>query len=217
MSIDDYQKIFHEIKNNVTFISSSLQFVEKKHPHIKNYSSWTDAMEEVDVLKKMLIELSSARLTDNANLTLISVNDFLADFSHSCKSIFNEPIYHYRIDCDENLADFCIDISRLKRALFNLIKNAFEAMNNQGEVKIHIYQKDTDIVFDVIDTGGGIAPEYLEKIFTPFETTKETGTGLGLLITKQIVNCHNGHITIDSRLGDGCTFSVHIPIHVRKN
>lgn len=211
MTIEDYQKIFHEIKNNIAFISSSLQFVEKRHPRIKEYSSWNDAMDEVASLKKMLVDLSSARLTDKANIISISVENFLTDLAHSCHSIFNETECIYSISHEENLPEFLADTSRLKRAMLNLIKNAFEAMNEQGEVKIHAYKKDGYIVFDIIDTGGGIEPAYLEKIFTPFETTKENGTGLGLIITKHIIHSHNGHITIDSRLGDGCTFSVYIP------
>ncbi|MBO5373519.1 MAG: GHKL domain-containing protein [Lachnospiraceae bacterium] len=211
MTVEDYQQIFHEIKNNITFISSSLQFVEKKHPKVKDYSSWHDAMEEVNALKKMLVDLSSARLCDTINFQQISVQDFLNDLCHSCKNIFESPDFSYEIQCENTLPDILIDTTRLKRAFSNLLKNAYEAMEEQGIVTIRAYSKENFVVFEIIDTGGGIEPEYLSKIFTPFETTKENGTGLGLLITKQIVHAHNGQITIDSRPGDGSTFSVLIP------
>lgn len=211
MTIEDYQKIFHEIKNNITFISSSLQFVEKKHPKVKDYSSWNDAMEEVNALKKMLVDLSSARLSDTIKFQPISVQNFLHELCHSCKNIFESPDFSYELQCEDNLPDILVDTPRLKRAFSNLLKNAYEAMEEKGTVIIHAYTKDTFVVFDIIDTGGGIEPEYLSKIFTPFETTKNTGTGLGLVITKQLIHAHNGHITIDSRPQDGCTFSVFIP------
>lgn len=211
MTNEDYQKIFHEIKNNITFICSSLQIVEKKHPKVTNYSSWNDAMDEVNALKKMLIELSSARLTDTVNFQQISVQDFLNELSHSCKNIFDSPDFSYEIQCENALPDILADIPRLKRAFSNLLKNAYEAMDAQGTVHIHAYVADNSVVFDIIDTGGGIDPEYLPKIFTALETTKENGTGLGLMITKQIIHAHNGDISIDSRPQDGCTFTVSLP------
>ncbi len=211
MTNEDYQKIFHEIKNNITFICSSLQLVEKRHPKVKDYSSWKDAMDEVDSLKKLLIELSSARLTDTVNFQQMSAQVFLDELSHSCKNIFDSPDFHYEIQCDKSLPDILVDIPRLKRAFSNLLKNAYEAMDAQGTVHIHAHAKDDFVVFDIIDTGGGIDPEYLPKIFTALETTKSNGTGLGLMITRQIIHAHNGHISIDSRPQDGCTFSVFLP------
>ena len=79
MTIEDYQKIFHEIKNNITFISSSLQLVEKEHPEIKIFPYWNDSMREVRSLKNMLIELSSARLCNDLNLKKLSPERFFPE------------------------------------------------------------------------------------------------------------------------------------------
>ena len=73
MTNEDYQKIFHEIKNNITFISSSLQLIEKGHPEIKTFPYWNDSMQEVEALKNMLVELSSARLCNDLTLQKISL------------------------------------------------------------------------------------------------------------------------------------------------
>lgn len=211
MTNQDYQKIFHEIKNNITLINSSLQLVEKKHPRVKEYTYWQDAMQELDALKKMLIELSSARLSDTLDLTTIQPETFLSELMNSCLTLFEQSSFQCHVSVEKSLPPFLADVNRLKRAVFNLLKNSYEAMQFKGQIQLNAYRQDSFIRFDLIDYGGGISPDFLPKLFTPFETTKATGTGLGLMITKQIIEAHGGHLTVDSRPGEGCTFSVFLP------
>ena len=84
-------------------------------------------------------------------------------------------------------------------------------MNGIGTIRLIGKLADTYIQLELIDSGGGISPEYLPKLFSPFETTKKEGTGLGLLISKQIIEAHGGYLTVDSHPGDGCTFSIYLP------
>lgn len=211
MTNEDYQKIFHEIKNNITFINSSLQLIEKAHPQIQSLSYWNDTMQEIRSLTKMLTELSSARLTDNLNLRKIPLEHFLLELANSCTALFNSEDFYCDLSIESTLPEIFIDCDRFKRALFNLIKNSYEAMNASGILRLVASKEENFIRLDVIDCGGGISPEYLPKIFTAFETTKSNGTGLGLLITKQIIEAHGGYLSVDSRLGDGCTFSIYLP------
>lgn len=211
MSNEDYEKIFHEIKNYITFINSSLQLVEKMHPEIKDYSYWNDAITEVSALKRMVIELSSARLGSNLNLQKVSLENFFSELKLSYEVLFKSGNFHCEIELEPALPEISIDSDRLKRAIFNLVKNSYEAMNGSGQMQIAVYQEDNFIRMDLSDFGGGISPEYLPKLFTPFETTKSNGTGLGLLISRQIIDAHGGHLSIDSRPQDGCTFSIFLP------
>ncbi len=84
-------------------------------------------------------------------------------------------------------------------------------MNGTGTIRLNGCISGSFIRLDLIDCGGGIASEYLPKLFSPFETTKEGGTGLGLLISKQMIEAHGGKLLVDSRPGDGCTFSIYLP------
>lgn len=211
MTTKDYQKIFHEIKNHITFINSSLQLVEKTHPEMKEISYWNDAMREVTSLKNMLIRLSSARLSDTLNVQRISLENFLPEFISSCKSIFDSEGFQYELEIESSLPEISIDPERFRRALMNLIKNSYEAMNGSGIVRFFVQSEASSIRLDITDFGGGIPAEISSKLFTPFETTKADGTGLGLLITKQIIESHDGRLTVDSRPGDGCTFSIYLP------
>ena len=83
MTPEDYAKIFHEIKNYITCISSSLQLIEKTHPEVTDYPYWKDTISDVWALKKMVIEISSARLCSQLNTEMISLNSFFAELKNS--------------------------------------------------------------------------------------------------------------------------------------
>ncbi len=211
MTNKDYQKILHEIKNHIAFINSSLQFVEKSHPEIKTFAYWNDSMEEISSLKKMLIELSSARLSNDLNLEKTSMDSFLPKLIQSCAAPFDSQSFHCQIELKPCLPKASVDPERLKRAFFNLMKNSYEAMEGVGTVYFHADTEGSFLRLNLTDCGGGISPEYYPKLFTPFETTKTNGTGLGLMITKQIIEAHGGRISVTSRPSEGCTFSVYLP------
>ena len=100
----------------------------------------------------------------------------------------------------------------MKQSFINLLKNAYEAMNKTGTVKINVFARNNSVQIDVTDYGGGLDPAFADSIFEPFITSKNGGSGLGLVITKQIVDSHHGSIECESRPGDGCTFTIILPI-----
>jgi len=130
---------------------------------------------------------------------------------NSCITLFDSDDFHCEIEIEQSLPEIFVDFDRIKRAFFNLMKNSYEAMNGSGIVRILCIQNGAFLQLDLIDYGGGISPEYLPKIFTPLETTKPTGTGLGLLISKQIIEAHGGRLTVESRPHEGSTFSIFLP------
>jgi signal transduction histidine kinase len=101
------------------------------------------------------------------------------------------------------------DADKLKQALLNLVKNAAEAMPKGGTITITGAARDAEVRLDVADTGSGI-PEG-SNVFDFFQTTKSGGTGLGLVIVKQIINAHNGSISYTSTGGKGTTFHLTLP------
>jgi CheY-like chemotaxis protein len=104
------------------------------------------------------------------------------------------------------------DATELREVLANLLKNSIEALDTGGSITLSVARSDRGIHLCVSDTGPGIAPEDLERLFVPFFTTKgERGTGLGLCLTQQIVERHGGEIRIDSTPGSGTTANVWLP------
>jgi len=106
------------------------------------------------------------------------------------------------------------DSTLLKNAISNLLINAYQAMETEGQLNISIEKNESDqqAVIMIADTGSGIATDVLPKIFNPFFTTKDTGTGLGLALVRKIINGHGGNIDVESAVNEGTTFTVALPL-----
>lgn len=108
------------------------------------------------------------------------------------------------------------DDRQLRHAVFNLLINALESMGTAGKLilttEVVNFMERPHLRVSVSDTGSGISPENLARLFSPFFTTKREGTGLGLAITRRIIQAHNGAITVESKAGQGTTFQVVLPL-----
>ncbi len=103
---------------------------------------------------------------------------------------------------------------KLNQVFMNLLINAGQAMTDKGDLFVRSFIEDNNIVIEIEDTGTGIETDKIAQIFTPFYTSKPIGegTGLGLSISHQIIEQHNGEITVKSELGKGSCFTVSLPI-----
>jgi two-component system, sporulation sensor kinase E len=109
-----------------------------------------------------------------------------------------------------------MDAAQIKQVLVNLIKNAMQAMTRGGTLTVQTGIGADSVWISISDTGRGIPPEQINHIFEPFYTTKKKGTGLGLMIVQRIVQQHGGRIELESNVGQGTTFRIHLPSHERK-
>jgi signal transduction histidine kinase len=104
-----------------------------------------------------------------------------------------------------------LDRDQMKQALYNVIKNSFEAMKRRGILRIRTDMDATHVSISFTDTGGGMSAESLSRVFEPYFTTKSTGSGLGLLIVRRIVREHGGEMAIESNEGKGLTLTIRLP------
>jgi signal transduction histidine kinase len=104
-----------------------------------------------------------------------------------------------------------INRSKLQQVLLNLLRNSIQAMPTGGRLSCRFWGGPDSIVFDVEDTGHGIRPEDVGRIFDPFFTSRQNGTGLGLWIVLRLVRSMKGSIDVESVPGQGTRFRVHIP------
>ena len=125
---------------------------------------------------------------------------------------FEQSKIHCMLELDENVPDILMDENYMKQAIFNLVTNAKTAMPNGGILTIATNFADNEIRISVCDTGIGINKENLEKIFEPYFTTNEKGTGLGLTQVYKIIREHQGEITVDSEPGTGSDFRIILPV-----
>ena len=109
-----------------------------------------------------------------------------------------------------------LDATQIQQLLVNLIKNAIQAMTRGGTLTVQTGEGADGVWVSVADTGSGIQQEQVNRIFEPFYTTKEKGTGLGLMIVQRIVRAHGGHLELESREDRGTTFRIWLPLHERK-
>lgn len=211
LSNEDYLHIFHEIKNSITLINGSLQLVEKKHPEVREFDYWSESMSELCFLKNMVIQLSSARLCNQLNLMQVSIYSFMHQIDTSIR-VLSWKNFVCNFQLEENLPLIELDPQLLKQAVINIIKNAFEAMHESGTTDVHVFYEEPFMSIAITDHGGGLDPALADTIFQPFITSKTGGSGLGLVITRQIIESHHGTLTCDSRPGDGCTFTIALPL-----
>jgi signal transduction histidine kinase len=120
-------------------------------------------------------------------------------------------------DVPTSVPPFECDSEQMKQVILNLAINAVQATRGPGEVVLSAYRRHSSVMICVRDQGTGVDEENIEKIFNPFFTTKEAGTGLGLSVVYQIVTQHGGIVKAERNPSGGMTFSLVIPLHQRKD
>ncbi|MEM3403214.1 MAG: MASE3 domain-containing protein [Nitrososphaeria archaeon] len=119
------------------------------------------------------------------------------------------------IEVEKDLPRIFLDQLVIERALYNIVLNALQAMPKGGLLTIKAYHKEDKVYISVKDTGIGMPKEVLEKLFTPFFTTKAQGQGLGLSVAKRLIETHKGQIFVESKTDEGSTFTIVFPISLR--
>ena len=208
----EISKMFHEIKNPLTLINSSLQLIERDHPEVKDFRFWNQTLEDLANLRKLINELSDYQKGTFLNITKINLFDFTEDLLESTAGFLLETGTPLVLDCDILDIDFYGDVMKLRQAVVNLLKNAAESSPFGSPIRLSITTDSERLFITIEDKGCGINKELRKKIFEPFHTTKPYGTGLGIPIVKRIVRAHGGQVAFDSIEGDGTIVYVILPL-----
>ncbi|WP_428910917.1 ATP-binding protein [Niallia sp. Krafla_26] len=200
--------IAHEVKNPLTAVKGFLQLLEQEEKH--EYIGIAQA--ELDNALITLNNLLQVSKPDSEHEEYQTIN--LAVELESILNLFQDQMYNVKVLTDFNDTDTTITGKKnlYKKAFFNLIKNAFESMNGVGTLSVSHKKQGQHIVVTIKDTGVGIPPEKLSQLGTPFFTTKNTGTGLGLTQVYSTIYQHGGEIFVNSKEGQGTVFTIEIPV-----
>ncbi len=203
--------ISHELRNPLGVIDSSVYYLkmklkdseEKVHQHLERIKSSVD--------------ISTTIIVSMLNLTLMKKPEVNRDGLVSVVSdAVNTSEVPHKVKVTENFPDMEIPVNvereQLRMALKNIIKNAVEAMDEDGTLTILVQKTEegkAEVSFS--DTGCGIIKENLDEVFKPLFTTKVTGIGFGLSISKMIIENHGGSIKVESKPGKGARFIINLP------
>ncbi|SDL25137.1 His Kinase A (phospho-acceptor) domain-containing protein [Geoalkalibacter ferrihydriticus] len=171
--------------------------------------------ESLDGAQRVSAIVQGLKSFSHAGSDALQPADLQACLEDTLKLVWNELKYKVEIERDyEPLPQVLCRRQELTQVFLNLLVNASHAMTDKGRILLRTRRAAGAVNVSISDTGGGIAPEHLERVFEPFFTTKDVGqgTGLGLAIVADIVNKHGGRISVESRLGVGTTFTLSFPV-----
>lgn len=207
--------IAHEIRNPLSSIVTAVELLSQHQEAIEGHER--EAL--LDVIKKESKRLNTI-LTDFLHFTkprrpvlaLENINDIL------CETFDMVRLDHKLVNritikkiLDPNMLRIPLDRDQIKQVFLNIYLNAFQAMQQGGQLIVSSKCASDKVTVSIFDNGVGIAKEDLQWIFEPFHTKRKDGTGLGLSMASRIIEAHSGSIEVDSRVGEGTCFTIILP------
>ncbi|MBM4332941.1 MAG: PAS domain S-box protein [Deltaproteobacteria bacterium] len=207
--------VAHEIRNPLSSIRGFAQYFMRRLKGQEEEEGYASIMvKEVDRLNRVISELLDFAKPKEPHRELNFVQNLL---DHSLK-LLEADLARKKVEVekeyDTNLPLVLLDRDQISQAFLNLLLNALESIEEGGNIRVSLKKGEdpSSLEITVADTGRGIPPEDLKKVFEPFFSTKRKGTGLGLAIVHQIIEAHGGDIIVESQEGRGTTFRITLPV-----
>lgn len=212
--------IVHDCRTPITVIKGFASFLKEFRPSAEKREECLHFINfEVERMERMLDEI--LQFATEKKISVVLKPEVFDDFVKECCIEIEVLLKHTQIELLKRLncgITVQIDRDRLRRAVLNVAANAREALKGSGQIRIFTEEKNSCAVLGISDTGPGIPEESKLKVFDPFFTQgKSMGFGLGMSITKKIVEDHKGEIQFDSKAGIGTTFTIRIPIEATRS
>ena len=206
--------IAHELRNPLAGIKTTAQALGEEFSEDDSRREYLNRItKEIDRLNELLKTFFSFAKPQKLNLVYCHIKDVINEIiPFLIKEIADRGI-HFLEHYDPHLSRIKVDKSQMYQVFLNLFLNALQAMPNGGQLKIEVKPLASGLIqIAVSDTGKGIPPHIVDKVFDPFFTTKPKGIGLGLSITYQIIKKHGGTIRVESKLEEGTSFMINLPV-----
>jgi len=209
--------VAHEIGNPLNSLHIHLQLMERKVRELEGpvatelQDSINIARSEISRLDSIVTQFLSAIRPSKPQLHPENVNAVVDEAVRFFAPEIEDRDIVVEQELRSDLPLLELDRDQMKQAFYNVIKNSFEAMKRHGLLRIRTDRDDRHVLVSFIDTGGGMSPDSLGRVFEPYFTTKSSGSGLGLLIVRRIVREHGGELAIESNEGKGLTLTIRLP------
>ncbi len=209
--------VAHEIGNPLNSLTIHLQLLEReaKDPESADWQEIAELLSvsrrEVERLDQIITQFLRALRPTPVELKPCALDQLLKETVEFMGPEIRDRNVLVELDLGEGLPTVVADPTQVKQAFYNIIKNAHEAMDQGGMLKIGARWDEDSVAISFADTGPGLTAEALGRMFEPYQSSKERGSGLGLMVVQRIVRDHGGRIEIDSQPGHGATFTVILP------
>ncbi len=200
--------VAHEIKNPLNSLSLLFELLMKKE-HSSDPEAIVSGREEVVKISRIVDQFSSSLKPIELSKDSFSLEEEIESVLNALKKSAEERNVEIRCSVDSPVILFA-DRVLLNRAFHNIVKNAIEATDG-GEVDISVKREKKKIFISIKDSGKGMDDKEKARVFEPFFSTKKGGMGIGLYLTRKIVEAHGGELDLVSRIQEGTTFTIRIP------
>ncbi|HEX6176472.1 MAG TPA: PAS domain S-box protein [Candidatus Binatia bacterium] len=212
-------KIGHELANPLNGMSLTIQLLEQRLNRLTDGAGTQLAptvkrlKDEISRLQKLVGEFATISRKEKYVFRPVNLMQLIEDIVDVQAPHLAQGGIELKMSLARDLPLISIDSDKMKQALLNLVKNAAEAMPQGGRISIDAYTTKDSVILEITDTGKGIPLDI--NAFEPFVTTKKEGTGVGLVIVRQILTAHDGKISYRSKPGEGTTFRLELPQRFR--
>ncbi|MEC8219383.1 MAG: ATP-binding protein [Verrucomicrobiota bacterium] len=215
--------VAHELGNPLNSLTIHLQLIERKLKNLAKHPDATKLTEslqvcqgEVERLDGIITHFLKAIRPQKLELNELDLLGLVEDVLRVQEAELSNRKLKVKVEVNDDLPIILGDRDQIKQAFFNLIKNAMEAMQPSGSLRILARCDDDYVYLQFVDNGSGISEEDLSKVFQAYYTTKEEGHGLGMMIVERIMREHGGHINIESRKDAGTAITLQFPQQHRR-
>ncbi len=212
----------HELRNSMGAILGFVKLLKRERSEATSQSRTVDAIfNEALSMESMLQRFLAFAKPYQLKVDKVDLRKLVEECHASLKETLREKKIEFILHCEPDVVPILGDPLLLKQSLQNLMQNSVEAMLDGGKLTVNLRQvsppsRDKAISIEFSDTGCGIPKEIQDKVFNPFFTAKENGTGLGLSFARKIIHLHNGRIELESQPAQGTTFTVYLPVKLEQ-
>jgi signal transduction histidine kinase len=211
--------IAHEIRNPLTVIQGYIQLLQKSAVNSFHHETYMLILAEIQRTNVIISDFLRFSRPNRPHVSLVQINELV---ENAAALLYGETVrknIRFHFYPDRTLPLLLLDKDQFLQVFLNLFNNAMQAMPCGGSISVlTVFDKKINhVLIHVSDTGHGIVPANLDKIFTPFFTTKDEGTGMGLAIAHGIVAAHEGQIWVESTPGQGSRFTICLPLTAKTN
>jgi signal transduction histidine kinase len=217
--------VSHELRTPLTSIVGYLELLQEEMEEGKISRTYSRMLDAIDRNSKRLMYLIENILTasriESGNLQLSKarthITPILMRTAETVMPQINSKHIHLKMNLSDGLPDLEIDAGLIEQVILNILSNAIKFTPDGGTISVTASSESKTLAVSISDSGTGIEPDELQKLFTKFYRTSAArdnavqGTGLGLVIVKAIIEQHGGSVSLSSKVGEGTTFTIHLP------